>query len=78
MTRPVGRTSASRALRDGGRVLLHCRAGLGRTGMIAARLLVELGTPPDAAIVSVRAARTGAIETRAQERHVRDCSVVQA
>ena len=31
----------------GRRVLLHCRGGLGRTGTIAARLLVELGAAPE-------------------------------
>jgi Cyclin-dependent kinase inhibitor 3 (CDKN3) len=61
------------ALRSGGRVLLHCRAGLGRTGMIAARVLVELGMAPDEAIRAVRAARPDTIETRKQEQHV--CSV---
>jgi Cyclin-dependent kinase inhibitor 3 (CDKN3) len=55
------------ALRGGGRVGLHCAAGLGRTGMIAAKLLVGLGQTPDRAIATVRAARPGTIETRAQE-----------
>ncbi len=59
-------------LLDGKRVLLHCQAGLGRSGMMAARLLVELGGDPDAAIAAVRAARPGAIETLAQEAHVRE------
>ena len=67
---------ARSALRADGRVLLHCRAGLGRTGTIAARLLVELGSSPESAIAMVRNARPGAIETRAQERHVRDCTIV--
>lgn len=53
-------------LRDGRDVLVHCKGGLGRAGMIAARLLVELGMAPEEAIRSVRAARKGAIETRAQ------------
>jgi ADP-ribosyl-[dinitrogen reductase] hydrolase len=44
--------------------------------MIAARLMVELGADPDAAIAAVRQARPGAIETRAQVEHVRRCSVV--
>ena len=57
-------------LRKGGRVLIHCRAGLGRTGTIAARLLVELGSDPAAAISAVRAARPNTIETGSQERHV--------
>lgn len=53
-------------LRDGGDVLVHCKGGLGRAGMIAARLLVELGMSPDEAIRTVRRARKGAIETPAQ------------
>lgn len=44
-------------------VLVHCKGGLGRAGMIAARLLVELGMDPTQAIATVREARTGAIET---------------
>jgi protein-tyrosine phosphatase len=58
-------------LRSGGNVLVHCRGGLGRAGMIAARLLVEEGVPPETAMTAVRAARPRAIETPAQERWVR-------
>jgi hypothetical protein len=53
-------------LRSGGDVLVHCKGGLGRAGMIAARLLVELGMAPEQAIREVRRARAGAIETPAQ------------
>ncbi len=59
--------SLLRSRRD---VLVHCRGGLGRAGMIAARLLVELGTAPDKAIASVRTARPGAIETSEQKRFI--------
>ena len=48
----------------------HCKGGLGRAGMVAARLLVESGYTPEDAIERVRAARPGAIETQAQERYV--------
>ena len=45
--------------------------GLGRAGMISARLLVETGVDPDVAMARVRAARRGAIETPDQEHWVR-------
>ncbi len=53
-------------LRSGADVLVHCKGGLGRAGMIAARLLAELGMPPEQAIRTVRRARQGAIETPSQ------------
>jgi hypothetical protein len=53
-------------LRNGDDVLVHCKGGLGRAGMIAARLLAELGMEPDEAIHAVRRVRKGAIETPAQ------------
>ena len=58
-------------LREDRNVFVHCKGGLGRAGTIAARLLVELGWEPSHAIAAVRAARPGAIETPAQEAHVR-------
>jgi ADP-ribosylglycohydrolase/protein-tyrosine phosphatase len=57
-------------LRRGGKVCIHCLGGLGRTGTVAARLLVELGMDPGQAIQEVRSARPGAIQTQAQERYV--------
>lgn len=54
------------ALAQGETVLLHCAAGLGRTGMMAACLLVACGQTPTSAIEQVRAARPGTIETEAQ------------
>jgi len=55
-------------LECGGRILVHCRGGLGRAGMIAALLLVERGQSAPAAINAVREVRPGAIETEEQER----------
>ena len=57
-------------LKDGNRIVVHCRGGLGRTGVIAARLLIELGEAPDKALQRVRAARPGAVETPEQEGYV--------
>lgn len=59
------------ALSGGGRVVLHCAAGLGRTGMIAAKLLMALGVEGGDAVAQVRRARPGTIETAEQERFVR-------
>ncbi|AEF99567.1 cyclin-dependent kinase inhibitor 3 family protein [Methylomonas methanica] len=53
-------------LHNGDDILVHCKGGLGRAGMIAARLLAELGMDPEDAIHTVRHARKGAIETPAQ------------
>lgn len=62
------------ALRNGDRICVHCMGGLGRTGLFAARLLVEFGMSTDDAILNVRKARPGAIETVAQENYVRSCT----
>ncbi|MEP6868808.1 MAG: ADP-ribosylglycohydrolase family protein [Novosphingobium sp.] len=53
-------------LRDGFKVLVHCKGGLGRAGLVASRLLIELGMDPAYAVKAVRAVRPGAIETTAQ------------
>jgi ADP-ribosyl-[dinitrogen reductase] hydrolase len=58
--------SALEALQAGRHVLLHCRAGLGRTGTVAAFLLMQMKMPAEQAIQQVRAARPGAIETERQ------------
>lgn len=57
-------------LANGQRILIHCRGGLGRSGMIAARLLVEEGLSLPEAIALVRTHRPGAIETYDQEQYV--------
>jgi ADP-ribosyl-[dinitrogen reductase] hydrolase len=62
-------------LSRGESIALHCRGGKGRTGTIAARLLVELGTAPAQAILRVREARPGCIETEAQALFVHACRV---
>jgi len=56
------------------RVLIHCRGGLGRTGLVAALFLVERGCEPHVAIRRVRAVRPHAIETSAQEQYVLNAS----
>ncbi len=60
-----------RILSHGGRFIVHCWAGLGRTGTVAARLLVEFGLEPSSAISEVREVRPGAIQSLAQEIYVK-------
>ena len=54
------------AVAAGERVAIHCGAGLGRSGTVAACYLVELGQDWRSAVAMVRAARPGAIETSSQ------------
>jgi protein-tyrosine phosphatase len=44
----------AQALRQGDAVMLHCAAGMGRTGSTAACVLKALGLPADAALQRVR------------------------
>lgn len=60
-------------LRSNRKILVHCLGGLGRTGMVSARLLIEAGVPPTYAMEQVRAARSGAIQTPEQEMYVLQC-----
>ncbi|MEJ6396952.1 protein-tyrosine phosphatase family protein [Yoonia sp. 208BN28-4] len=53
-------------LAQGGRVLVHCKGGCGRSGMIALRLMVESGETAEAALARLRAVRPCAVETDAQ------------
>lgn len=52
-------------------IVVHCRGGLGRTGVVVSLLLIEMGIPSESAILMVRKARPGAIETWEQESYVR-------
>jgi ADP-ribosyl-[dinitrogen reductase] hydrolase len=52
-------------------VVVHCRGGRGRSGMIAARLLLEFGFSANDAIKSIRAVNPLAMETIAQEDYIR-------
>lgn len=61
------------ALARGEKIVVHCRGGLGRTGTVAGRLLVEFGDEPEIAINKIRIARQGCIETAAQENYVEKC-----
>ncbi len=54
------------ALSGGGRILVHCKGGCGRSGMAVLRLMIECGEHPDAALQRLRALRPCAVETDEQ------------
>jgi len=59
-----------RLLNEGARILIHCRGGKGRSGLLAAIILVERGCNASLAMERVRAAKSGAIETGRQEAYI--------
>ena len=63
--------SLQRRLKDGEKIILHCRGGLGRTGLVAGLLLLDMGWDTETAIKRIREVRPGAIETAEQEDFVR-------
>ncbi len=66
---PPVRDTLLDTLANHGRVLVHCKGGLGRAGTVAA-LLLHAAEPPLSiaeALHRVRAARKGAVETHEQE-----------
>ena len=63
--------TAVAALRGGGRVLIHCRMGCGRSGMAALRIMSAAGEGHKAALTRLRAVRPCAVETREQQRWAR-------
>jgi len=56
-------------LSEGKNVVVHCRQGVGRTGLIAACLLVAKGQTPEAAVKTLAAARGTPVPETAEQRH---------
>ena len=61
-------------LRQGRRIAFCCLAGYGRSGMMAARMLIATGSTPEDAITAVRTARPGAIESEEQVAYLLSCA----
>ncbi|WP_445682285.1 phosphatase domain-containing putative toxin [Radicibacter daui] len=63
--------AAEKIFATGGRVALHCLAGLGRTGTVAARFAMNHGLSARQAIALIRKQHSSkAIETREQENYL--------
>lgn len=57
-------------LRQAQTVVVHCKGGLGRSGLVTASCLTALGYSPDDAFAQVRRVRPGSVETTDQEAYV--------
>jgi len=55
------------AVDQGKTVVVHCKGGLGRSGLVIAACLTTLGYSAEEAFLIVRKARPGSVETREQE-----------
>jgi protein-tyrosine phosphatase len=64
--------AALAALQGGGRVLVHCAGGCGRSGMGALRLMVEAGEDAERGLKRLRGVRPCAVETEEQLEWVRE------
>ncbi len=66
-TAGLARTLAEK-IGEGSTIAVHCRAGIGRSSLIAACVLAVSGTDPDAAFALIAAARGVAVPDTMEQR----------
>lgn len=66
----VIRLVLAKKLLEGKNIVIHCKGGLGRTGLVAGLLLKDAGLSAAEAVSLVRGCRPGTIENTGQERFV--------
>jgi atypical dual specificity phosphatase len=72
----LGVRAIEEVLINGGKVVVHCAVGLGRTGTLLSCLYVKRGLAPDEAIAHVRSRRPGSVESEVQVRAVHEFALV--
>ncbi|MCM8614175.1 dual specificity protein phosphatase family protein [Accumulibacter sp.] len=70
------REAVHRLLDDGKRVAIHCKGGSGRTGLMAAQILLERGWSKDAAVAAVKAVRPNALSLPAHQDYLAQLAAV--
>lgn len=61
-------------LKSGQRILIHCREGIGRSALVAAKLLLDLGVTADETVRLLRKTRPGALLLYSHEQYVYSCA----
>lgn len=69
------RSAVHRLLDEGGKLAIHCKGGSGRTGLMAAQLLVERGWPSSKAVAAVKARRPTAFSELVQQQYIAQLAV---
>nr|WP_198287460.1 dual specificity protein phosphatase family protein [Photobacterium marinum] len=68
---PEANKAAQAMLDNGDALVVHCMGGSGRTGLIAARLMLDRGAPLDSAIEQIRELRPGAFSREVHVNYIR-------
>lgn len=74
----VNRERIKQLLTEGKNIAIHCKGGSGRTGLIAAQLLIECGVPLREAISDVQALRPRAIQHPAHTHYISQFDTAQS
>jgi protein-tyrosine phosphatase len=64
------RLELQQRLQSGDTLALHCKGGSGRTGMVAAKLMLAAGVAPEDAITAIQALRPRAFSYPAQREYI--------
>jgi len=74
----VNRERIKQLLTEGKNIAIHCKGGSGRTGLIAAQLLIECGVPLREAVSDVQALRPRAIQHPAHIHYISQFDTAQS